>query len=80
MFKYQNLIEIASAVAESEEIVKDGLTLVYELNEENHKKLDEDLFYRTNQHEKGIKFEHQEIIEVTIGNINFRIIKEKVGN
>ena len=78
MFTYQNLIDIASAIAESEQIVKKGLTLVYELDEKNHEKLDEDLFYRTKQHEKGVKFQHQEIIEVTIGDVNFKIIKKNL--
>lgn len=76
MFTYHNLIEIASAVAESDQIIKKGLTLVYELDEKNHMKLDEDLFYRTKQDDKGVKFEHKEIIEVTIGDVNFKIVKK----
>ena len=80
MVEYKKLIEIASAITESEEILKDGLTLVYALDEKNHEKLDEDLFYRTKQHEKGVKFFHREIIEVTIGDINFKIIKKKLDN
>lgn len=77
MIKYETLIEIASVITEAEEIIKDGLTLIYKIDPENHKKLDEDLFYRTNQHKKGIKFIHQEVIEVTIGEINFKILKKE---
>jgi hypothetical protein len=78
MLTYQNLIETASAFAEIENIKKEGLILTYELDEENHKKLDEDLFYRTKQHENGVKFVHREIIEVTIGEINFKIKKKNL--
>jgi len=77
MLNYQNLIEIASAITEAGDIVKEGLTLQYELGEKNHKKLDEDLFYRTNQNGGG-EFSHQEIIEVSIGIVNFKIIKKKL--
>lgn len=71
MIKYSDIVETASVLAESEDVFKEGLTLVYELTIEEHKKLDEDLFYRTKQHENGGKFEHQEVIEVAIGEINF---------
>ena len=73
---YQKIIEIGSALSEVD-FYKDNLTLVYELSETEHKKLDEDLFYRTNQHENGLKFQHQDIIEVTIGDINFKFIKKE---
>lgn len=80
MIKYENLIQIASVIAESEDIVKDGLTLVYALDAKNHEKLDEDLFYRTKRHEKGYDFSHREIIEVTIGNVNFKFIKKDISD
>ena len=78
MLTYQDIIQVASEIANNEKIIRSDLTLVYELDEVNHKKLDEDLFYRTKQHENGIKFEHQEIIEVTIGEINFRFVKKNL--
>lgn len=73
---YQKIIEIGSALSEVD-FYKDNLTLVYELSEREHKKLDEDLFYRTKQDENGLKFEHQDIIEVTIADINFKFIKKE---
>lgn len=76
MLTYQDLIETASEIAEDKMVRTEGLILLYEIDEINHKKLDEDLFYRTKQHELGLKFQHQEIIEVTIGEINFRIVKK----
>jgi len=77
---YENIIEIASEVANNEKIIKSNLTLVYELDETNHRKLDESLFYKTKQHESGIKFEHQEVIEVSIGDVNFKFIKKNLEN
>jgi hypothetical protein len=44
---YENLINTVSVIVENEKILKEGLTLVYEL-EENHKAMNEILFYKSN--------------------------------
>lgn len=80
MITYQDIIEMASEIANNEKIIKKNLTLIYELDDENHRKLDEDLFYRTKQHENGEKYKHQEIIEVNIGDIKFKFITKKLDN
>lgn len=76
MLKYSDLINIAIEITNNDKIPKNGLIINYILNEEQHIKLDEDLFYRTNQHKKGKTFKHQDIIEVTIDQINFKITYE----
>jgi len=80
MITYQDIIEMASEIANNEKIIKKNLTLIYELDDENHRKLDEDLFYRTKQHENGEKYKHQEIIEVNIGDIKFKFVTKKLDN
>lgn len=80
MITYQDIIEMASEIANNEKIIKKNLTLIYELDDENHRKLDEDLFYRTKQHENGEKYKYQEIIEVNIGDIKFKFVTKKLDN
>jgi len=80
MITYKDIIEMASEIANNEKIIKKNLTLIYELDDENHRKLDEDLFYRTKQHENGEKYKHQEIIEVNIGDIKFKFVTKKLDN
>jgi len=75
MMKYDDIVVIASEITNNELIKTDGLILVYELENDNHVKLDEDLFYRTNE-EKDAKYEYSDIIDVTIGEVNFRFIKK----
>lgn len=76
MFKYNNIVEIASVLAENNTIPKEGLTVVYELDVMNHIKLDEDLFYRINK-DNSIPFKHTSIIEVTVGGIKFKFFEKK---
>lgn len=74
---YEELIETISEVVNNENIYKDGLVLLYELDEKNHIKMDEHLFYKSNP--DGI-FEHREIIEVEIGGVVVRFIKKDLDN
>ena len=71
---YDNLIETISAMVENERINKKGLTLVYTLNDENHKEMDEHLFYTSNP--ENAEFIHQEVVEVTLGGIMVKFVKE----
>tara|TARA_R110000772_G_scaffold17946_3_gene49924 strand:+ start:98376 stop:98597 length:222 start_codon:yes stop_codon:yes gene_type:complete len=71
---YNDLIETISEMVENEKINKRGLTLVYTLNEKNHKQMDEHLFYTSNP--ENTEFVHQEVIEVTLGGIMVKFIKE----
>jgi hypothetical protein len=74
MLTYDDLLETFSLIINNEGIKKDGLLLFYELEEENHKKLDEHLFYKTN--DRHALFEHRDIIEIDIEGFTIRIIKK----
>jgi len=76
MFKYNNILETATEIANNKLITKEGLTILYELPSVNHEKLDEDLFYRINKDNPNAKFEPSEIIEVVIADILFKFIKK----
>jgi hypothetical protein len=71
---YEELIATFSEIINNENIRKEGLVLFYELDEENHKAMDEHLFYKMN--DRDAEFEHREIIEVEIEDFKINIIKE----
>jgi len=72
--KYEELIATFSEIINNETIRKEGLVLFYELEEENHKKMDEHLFYKVN--DRDAEFEHREIIEVEIEDFKIHIVKK----
>ena len=72
--RYEELIESVSEVINNDKIKKDGLVLVYELEELKHKKMDEHLFYMSNP--ANAKFEHKDVVEVEIGGIVVRFVKK----
>jgi len=74
MMKYEELIATFSEIINNETIRKEGLVLFYELEEENHKKMDEHLFYKVN--DRDAEFEHREIIEVEIEDFKIHIVKK----
>ena len=67
--KLEKVLEIANECVENEVIPVDGLTLTYALDEQSHRHLDEELFYKTNNNNSS--FSHNEVIEVTIAGITF---------
>ncbi len=71
---YNELIETISEIVNNEKIHKGGLTLVYELDDVNHKKMDEHLFYKANPNSTG--FIHSETFEVEIGGILVKFVKK----
>lgn len=73
---YNQLIETISEIVNNENICKDNLTLVYELDEQNHLKMDEHLFYKSNT--LSDNFTHSEIIELEIGGIFVKFIKKNL--
>jgi hypothetical protein len=72
--KYEQLIESISEIFDNDKIYKKGLTLVYELDEKIHEKMDEHLFYKANP--SNTKFTHRDMVEVVIGDINVKFIKK----
>jgi hypothetical protein len=71
---YEELINTVSAIVENDNVYKNGLTLVYELPVENHKKMDEHLFYKSNP--INSEFVHRDEIEVEIGGVTIKLIKK----
>lgn len=71
---YNELIETISEIVNNEKIYKNGLSLTYELDNENHKKMDEHLFYKANP--SSSDFIHRDIVEVEIGGILIKFIKK----
>jgi len=72
--RFETLIETLSAIVNSEEIYKDGMTIIYELPEKRHKQMDEHLFYKSNP--PTAKFEHREVVELEVEGILVKFIKE----
>jgi hypothetical protein len=70
---YNELIESISEIVSNDKIYKLGLTLVYELDDVNHKKMDEHLYYKSNPN--GLDFKHNDIFEVEIGGLLVKFIK-----
>lgn len=71
---YNELIETISEIVNNEKIYKENLTLVYELDEQNHLKMDEHLFYKSNA--PSDEFIHNEVIELEIGGVFVKFIKK----
>jgi hypothetical protein len=76
--RYEDLIKTISEIVENEEIYKNGLTLVYELDEKNHEKMDEHLFYKANPN--GANFQHKDVVEVEIADVKVKFIKKSLDN
>jgi hypothetical protein len=77
MIKYDTILEMAMEIVDNKFIPKEGLVIIYELNDEHHRKLDEDFFYRINTN-SNVEFIHNDIIEVNVGGIEFKFIKKNL--
>ncbi len=75
---YEELIETVSLMVENEKIYKQGLSLIYVLNEKNHKQMNEQLFYKSNP--ITTKFIPSDEFEVELGGIIVKFIKPKEEN
>lgn len=71
---YEQLIQTISEIVDNDNIHKDGLILLYELDKVNHAKMDEHLFYKANP--SNHKFTHRDVVEVEIGGVTIRFIKK----
>lgn len=83
MITYDTIIKTVSEIVNNELIYKEGLTLVYSLDERTHRKLNEHFYYKTKP--EGIDpvkydndFEHTKEFEVNLGGIIIKFdINEK---
>lgn len=71
---YNKLIATVSEIYENENIEKNGLILIYELDERNHKAMGEQLFYKSNP--STANYIHTEEYEVEIAGILVKFIKK----
>jgi len=65
----EKVLQIANECVDNDIIPTDGLTISYKIDEETHKKLDEELFYNTNNN--NTNFTHNDVIEINIVGITF---------
>lgn len=63
------ILEIANECVENELIPTENLTISYKLDKNTHRKLDEELFYNTNNNLTN--FVHNDLIEINIAGITF---------
>jgi hypothetical protein len=63
------VLEIANECIENSIIPTEGLTIMYKLDSETHRKLDEELFYNTNNNLTN--FVHNKVIEINVAGITF---------
>ena len=76
--RYEQLIETISEIVNNDKIYKDGLTLVYELPEELHRKTNEDIFYNVYKFDEEIVY--SDTFEVEINNIIIKFVKKDETN
>lgn len=72
---YEKLIETISMIVDNENIFKEGLTLVYELDEKRHKQINEHLFFKSNPITSS--FVATDEFEVELGGILVKFVKNK---
>ena len=65
----EKVLEIANECIGNELIPTENLTITYKLDKEIHKKLDEELFYNTNNNLTN--FIHNDLIEINVAGITF---------
>jgi hypothetical protein len=65
----EKVLQMANECVDNDIISNDGLTISYKLDLETHKKLDEELFYNTNNNLTN--FVHNEVIEINLAGITF---------
>ena len=65
----EKVLQIANECVGNDIIPTKDLTISFKLDEETHKKLDEELFYNTNNNLTN--FVHNEVIEINLAGITF---------
>ncbi len=63
------VLNIAKELLENDNIPKQGLTITYKIDKNEHEKLDRELFYKINNTYNG--FKHNDTIELDLGGITF---------
>ncbi len=71
---YEKLISTVTSIIKDETIEKEGLTLVYELNEKRHRQMNEELFYKSNP--ITTEFKPGDEFEVDFEDIKVKFVKK----
>lgn len=71
---YEKIVAIATEVVNNENIDKNNLTLEYKMSVEDHKDLDQRLFYRNNP--ANAEYIYQDVIEFDAGEFKFRFVHD----
>jgi hypothetical protein len=67
--KLSKVLEITKELIENDNIPKEGLSITYKMDKNEHEKLDRELFYSTNNNYSD--FKHNDTIELNLGGITF---------
>jgi hypothetical protein len=65
----EKVLQMANECVDNDTIPTEGLTISYKLDGDTHKKLDEELFYNTNNNLTN--FVHNDVIEINLAGITF---------
>ncbi len=71
---YEKLITTMTKIINDETIEKEGLTLVYELNEKRHRQMNEELFYKSNP--MTADFKPVDEFEVDFEDVKVKFVKK----
>jgi len=74
--KYDDLITTVTSIVNDETIHKNGLILTYELSENDHTNLNEEIFYMFNP--MSVEFIPNDEFEIAIGGIIVKLINKIV--
>ena len=71
---YEKLISTMTSIINDETIEKEGLTIVYELNDKRHRQMNEELFYKSNP--TTAEFKPADEFEVDFEDVKVKFIKK----
>jgi hypothetical protein len=72
---YEKLISTMTSIINDETIEKEGLIMVYELNEKRHRQMNEELFYKSNP--MTAEFKPADEFEVDFEDVKVKFIKKR---
>lgn len=74
--RYEELEDTIRGVLGTNEIKKDGLIMVYELDEDIHRKLEEHIFFKNNPQAKNKDFVPVDDFEMDLGEFTILFVKK----
>ena len=71
---YEKIVALATEITNNDKIDKNQLTVEYKMTADDHKDLDQRLFYRTNP--ANAEYIYQDVIEFDAGEFSFRFVHD----